>query len=99
MARSLTRVIAETRQPSSGRPGIIDRRAVRDAEDAIEALVSRLIAREPVSVHAMARVERLLTSGDSSPLYVWSAPGALRREVEVARLILDSSLVERPIAA
>jgi hypothetical protein len=81
MARSLHRTLrdAHASRATLGGPALIRRGAVRHAEDVITAVISRLEGPHPVSPQGMARIQRLLTNADSSPLYNDAAPGALRR--------------------
>jgi hypothetical protein len=68
---------------------ITDRRAVLDAEDTIQAMISRLTSREPVRAEGMAIAERILTNAERSPLYNPSEPGSLRRAITHATAALD----------
>ncbi|MEO6857916.1 MAG: hypothetical protein ABI323_04930 [Solirubrobacteraceae bacterium] len=79
--RSLTRVRMTT----------INRAAVRNAEGAINGLIARLTAAQPVRAEGMAIAERLITDAARSPLYDSAGPGALRREVLAATEALDSA--------
>jgi hypothetical protein len=81
MARSLRRTLRDAHEsrPTLGGPALIRRGAVRQAEDVITAVISRLEGPHPVSPRGMAQIERLLTNADNSPLYNDAAPGALRR--------------------
>jgi hypothetical protein len=86
----------EARQPAAhfAYAPIIRRRAVIDADDAINALVARLSDSEPVAAQGMAMLERLTTDGASSPLYVAAEPGTLRRQLIVATEAMDSGHAE-----
>ena len=101
MIRTLNRTLAEAHRPSVTRAlvTLIDRRAVLEAEDAIQAMIERLRSPEPVSVRGMAQAERIITDGVSSPLYGRAEPGTLRRLVLVATAELDPTPVELPVAA
>jgi hypothetical protein len=104
LVRSLRRVVSEAHSPRLTRPPVvmINRAAVRDSEDAIEAMVTRLNSIEPVRAQGMAIAERMLTNGGGSPLYLYGQPGALRRLVLGATAAMDSSAVathEWPLAA
>ena len=69
---------------------IVNRRAVLDAHEAIEAMIARLCSPEPVAVKGMAMAERIVTDGLTSPLYNWSAPASLTRLLLVATAELDA---------
>ena len=101
MARTLRQTITEARQPSLMRAvvSIIDRHAVREAEDAMQMTIARLASPEPVTPKGMAMLEHMLTDGITSPLYNRSEPGSLRRQVLVAKAELDPAGLEAPIAA
>jgi len=104
MVRSLRRVVSEAHSPRVTRPPavMINRAAVRDSEDAIDAMITRLDSAEPVRAKGMAIAERMLTNGGGSPLYVYGQPDALRRLVRGATAALDSRAVathEWPLAS
>jgi hypothetical protein len=101
MIRTLNRTLAEAHRPSVTRAlaALVNRRAVLDAEDAIQAMIERLRSPEPVTVKGMALAERIITDGVSSPLYGRAEPGTLRRLVLIATAELDPSPVELPVAA
>jgi hypothetical protein len=101
MIRTWRRAIAEARQPAVTRAmvGIINRRAVLEAEDAIQELIERLRSPDPVTAKGMAMAERIVTDGASSPLYNPSGRGTLRRLMLVATAELDAEPFELPIAA
>ncbi|HUA47863.1 MAG TPA: hypothetical protein VMA77_21680 [Solirubrobacteraceae bacterium] len=101
MARSLRRTITEARDPAVTRAlvSIINRYAVLEAGDAIQATIARLAGPEPVTAKGMAMLERMATDGISSPLYNRSEPGTLRRQLLLAKSELDPTLVDLPIAA
>jgi hypothetical protein len=86
----------EARQPAAhfAYAPIIRRRAVIDADDAINALILRLSNGEPVAAQGMAMLDRLTTDGASSPLYVPAEPGTLRRQLMVATQAMDPEHVE-----
>jgi hypothetical protein len=91
MARSLRRTITEARSPTLSRPpvSIVNRRAVLEANDAIQTTIARLASPEPVSAKGMAMLEQILTDGASSPVYNPAEPGTLRRHLLVAKAELD----------
>jgi hypothetical protein len=101
MVRTLNRTLAETHRPSVTRAlvTIVNRRAVLEAEGAIQALIERLRSPEPVTVKGMALAERIISDGVSSPLYGRTEPGTLRRLVLAATAELDPTPVELPVAA
>ena len=78
------------------RATIIDRRAVVEAEEAVNALIARLSDNKPVAVRGMAMLELLLTDGASSPLYNAAEPGTLRRQIVVATETMDPEFAELP---
>ncbi len=91
LTSTLRRVISEAhdRRPAPARVVIINRAAVLDAEDAIDALIARLSYAEPLRAEGMAIAERMLSNADGSPLYNPAEPGSLRRLVRVATEALD----------
>jgi hypothetical protein len=91
LTTTLRRVISEARdrRPASSRVVIINRAAVLDAEDAIDALIARLSYAEPLRAEGMAIAERMLSNADGSPLYNPAEPGSLRCLVRVATEALD----------
>ena len=104
LARALHRTISEARQPQLTRSPvvIINRAQVLGAEAAINAMVARLSAAEPVRAEGISIAHRILTNADGSPLYNAAEPGALRRQVLAATEALDMAPpaeVELPIAA
>jgi hypothetical protein len=101
LAGTFRRAIRDAHQPalSRSRFSIVRRRAVIDAEGSIDALIGRLTDAAPVAVEGMARLERLITDGISSPLYNAAEPGTLRREIMVATEALDPERTELPLAA
>ena len=101
MIRTLNHTLAEAHRPSvtRARVTLIDRRAVLEAEDAIQAMIERLRSPDAVTVKGMALAERIITDGLSSPLYGRAEPGTLRRLVLVATAELDLTPVELPVAA
>jgi hypothetical protein len=101
MARTLRRTVSEARRPAMTRAlvSILNRRAVLEANDAIQATIARLASPDPVAVKGMAMLDRLITDGTSSPLYDRVEPGTLRRELLVARAELDPTPVDFQIAA
>jgi hypothetical protein len=91
IARSLGRTMQEAHSssPTYAAPALIRRGAVRDAEDVIAAVISRLEGPHPVSPRGMAQIQRLLTNADPSPLYNDAAPGALRRAMSAVLCALE----------
>jgi len=91
LVRALRRTISEAHHPplTRARVVIIDRAAVLEAEDAINAMIARLSYAEPVRAEGMAIAERMLTNAERSPLYNSAEPGALQRLVLVATEALD----------
>jgi hypothetical protein len=92
LARTLRRVIAEAHRPAMARANVIliRRGPVLEAEDLLRAMAARLDAPAPVSPHGMARLERILTNADNSPLYNPSQPRALHRQLAGALRAMDS---------
>jgi hypothetical protein len=68
---------------------IVNRRAVIDAEAAVDALIKRISSDRPVAAQGMAMVEWLITDGVDSPLYHDAGPGTLSRHVSAARIALE----------
>jgi hypothetical protein len=101
MIKTWRRISAEAIRPSPTRllVSIVNRRAVLDADEAIETMIGRLRGPEPVAVTGMAMAERIVTDGLTSPLYNWSEPGSLRRLVLVATAELDAQPFALPVAA
>lgn len=101
LARSLRRAIGDAHHPplTRGSAVLVNRRGVIDAEDALDALIKRLLSPERVSAQGMALTQRILTDGDWSPLYGPAAPGALRRVVLLATAALEPAADESRIAA
>jgi hypothetical protein len=101
LAGTWRQTVKEARQPAAhfAYAPIIRRRAVIDADDAINALIARLRDSEPVAVQGMAMLDRLTTDAASSPLYVPAEPGALRRQLIVATEAMERAPVELPLAA
>jgi hypothetical protein len=95
-ARSLRRAVAEAHRPARTRSAvpIIDRGAVLDAEAAIAEMIERLLAPQPVQARGMARLERILTNADRSPLYNPSEAGTLRHTIRSTTAALDMQLVQ-----
>jgi hypothetical protein len=93
LRRTLRHTISEVHQAplTRARLGIINRAAVLEAEDAINAMIARLSYAEPVRAEGMAIAERMLINAERSPLYNSAEPGALRRVVLVATDALDSA--------
>jgi hypothetical protein len=88
---TLRRTINEAGRPSLGRSRmvIINRGAVLEAEDAINAMIARLSYAHPVCAKGMAMAEQMLTNAERSPLYNLAEPGALRHAVLAATEALD----------
>jgi hypothetical protein len=103
LANTLRRTIREAYQPATTRANIsiIDRRAVIDAEVAIDALIARLTSERPVAARGMAIVELMISNAVESPLYGDAKPGTLRRQVAAATsaLELEPEPGELPLAA
>jgi hypothetical protein len=101
LVRTLRRTVSEARRPPMTRaPMVIIRRgAVLEAQDAINTMIARLRAPDPVAAKGMAIAERIVSDGASSPLYTGAEPGALRRQVLVATAELEPESDELPIAA
>jgi hypothetical protein len=104
LARTLSGFIRDANHPRLTRPPVvtINRAAVRDAEDAIITMITRLDDAEPVDARGMAIAERIITDGADSPLYRYGQPGALRGLVLTATAALDSTPAashEWPLAA
>jgi hypothetical protein len=103
LARSLCRAIREAHEPPMTRSSmtIVDRRAVIDAEVALDALITRISSDRPVAAQGMAMVEWLITDGVDSPLYNDARPGTLSRHVSAARIALEPEPEsgEFPVAA
>jgi hypothetical protein len=94
LAGSWRQTTKEARQPAAhfAFAPLTRRRAVIDADDAINALIDRLSNGEPVAAQGMAMLDRLTTDGATSPLYVSAEPGTLRRQVLVATEAMDSEV-------
>jgi hypothetical protein len=92
LARTLNRVIKDAHSPRVTLPPVVlvNRAAVRDAEESIQALVARLRSAAPVRAEGMAIAERIVTDGAKSPLYLNGDRGALRQRVLGATAALDS---------
>ena len=90
-ARTLRRTISEAYYDRLIRPPvvIINRAAVREAEDEINAMIARLYSAAPVCVEGMAIIDRMING--PSPLYHHTERGALRRLVLAATAALDSA--------
>jgi len=95
VARTWRGTLKEAHQPPLARAyfSIIRRRAVINAEEAINALIARLTSGRPVAPEGMARLYRLMTDGMESPLYAPAEPGTLRRQIILATQAMDP---ERP---
>jgi hypothetical protein len=91
MARSLRRTITDARQPAITRAAIsiVNRHAVLEADDALQATIARLASPDPVAAKGMAMLERVMSDGISSPMYNVVEPGTLRRHLLVAKAELD----------
>ena len=98
MAKTLRSAVAEARHPSVTRSlvSILNRRAVLEADGAIQATIARLANPEPVTIKGMAMLERMITDGGSSPFYSPAEPGTLRRQLLVAKGELDTAPVQAP---
>lgn len=93
MARTLRRTVTEARRPALTRAplSIVNRYAVLEAADAVQATIARLASPDPVCAMGMARLERLVTDGVSSPLYDHARRDALGHQLLLARAKLDPS--------
>ncbi len=91
MARTLRRTVTEARRPALTRAplSIVNRYAVLEAADAVQATIARLASPEPVCAIGMARLERLVSDGISSPLYDPVHRDALSHQLLLARADLD----------
>jgi RNase P protein component len=91
LARTVRRTIAEARKPAilPHNVVIIRRRAVLDAEPALQALIERLGRPEPVSAKGMALAERIFSDAEHSPLYNPAESGALSRLARLAAAALE----------
>ena len=91
MARTLRRTVTEARRPALTRAplSIVNRYAVLAAADAVQATIARLASPDPVCATGMARLERLVTDGLSSPLYDPVHRDALSHQLLLARANLD----------
>jgi hypothetical protein len=101
LARSLRHTVTEVRHPAPTRAlvSIVNRYAVFEADDAIQATIGRLASPDPVTVKGMAMLEWILTDGASSPLYGRFEPGSFRRRLLAAKSELDPAPFDLPIAA
>jgi hypothetical protein len=101
MARTLRRTVSEARNPSMTRMlvSVVNRSAVLQANDAIQATITRLASPDPVTVKGMAMLEEMITNGMTSPLYGRAEPGAFGRQLMVTRAQLDPTPLDLPIAA
>jgi hypothetical protein len=97
-ARAWRRTLREARQLRIGRRyfSIIRRSAVIDAEQAIDALISRLNDTRPVAVQGMAMLDQLTTDGAESPLYCAAEAGSLQRQVMLAIEAMSPEHADRP---
>jgi hypothetical protein len=100
MARALRRTISEARDPAvtRGFVSIINRRAVLEANDAMQATIARLASPDPVRVKGMAMLEHMLTDGLTSPIYNRAEPGTLGSRLTAARAELDPAPNDSPVA-
>jgi hypothetical protein len=101
LARSLRRTVIEVRNPAPTRAlvSIVNRNAVFEADDAIQATIARLASPDPVAVKGMAMLDRILSDGASSPLYGRFEPGAFRRQLLEAKSEMDPKPFDFSIAA
>jgi hypothetical protein len=92
LVKTLRRTLHQAHHPPL-RPQleIIDRRAVLDAEEAIDAMIARLSYAEPVRAQGIAIAEQMLSNADDSPLYNRAERGALRQLVFEATEALDTA--------
>jgi len=91
LARALRRTLIEARNPAltRARVVIIRRREVLDAQDAITAMIDRLLSALPVHAQGVAIAERMVMNADRSPLYNDREPGDLRRLLRAAMAAMD----------
>lgn len=101
VARTLRHTLTDARRPALSRAplSIVDRHAVLEASDAVQAAITRLAGPDPVSPKGMAMLERLLTDAISSPLYSPAEPATLRRQLLLAKTELDPPSAAVPYAA
>ncbi|MGB8877934.1 MAG: hypothetical protein WCD11_16540 [Solirubrobacteraceae bacterium] len=101
LARSLRRTVTEVRNPAPTRAlvSIVNRYAVFEADDAIQATIGRLASPDPIAVKGMAMLERILTDGAWSPLYNRSEPGSFRGRLLEAKSEMDPAPLDFSIAA
>jgi hypothetical protein len=101
LARTLQRTIEDARRPALGRVAVlpIRRRAVIEAEEPLRMMIERLRDPGPVNAEGMALIHRMITDGTSSPLYIATAPGALRRLTVLATAALEPAWPEPPTIA
>lgn len=80
-ARTLRRIADEAQRPTATRSQVImvRRGPVLETKDLLGILAARLDDPRPVRPQGMAKLLRILTNADRSPLYNPSEPGALRR--------------------
>ena len=101
LARSLRRTMTEVRNPAPTRAlvSIVNRHAVFEAEDAIQATIGRLASPDPVAVKGMAMLDRILSDGASSPLYGRFEPGSFRGQLLETKSEMDPKPFDFSIAA
>jgi hypothetical protein len=101
LARSLRRSVSEMRHPAPTRAlvSIVNRHAVFEAEDAIQVTIGRLASPDPVAVKGMAKLDRILSDGASSPLYGRFEPGEFKRQLLEAKSEMDPTPFDISIAA
>jgi hypothetical protein len=101
LARSLRRTVTEVRNPAPTRAlvSIVNRYAVFEADDAIQATIGRLASPDPVAVKGMAMLERVLSDGAWSALYGRSEAGSFRSQLLEAKSEMDPAPFDFSIAA
>jgi hypothetical protein len=90
LAEAIEQSVARAERPRRGLSAAVPivREAARDARGALLDLAERLRAPRPVAADGMREARMLLVDG-SGPLYVESAPGALRAAAHRALEALD----------
>jgi hypothetical protein len=93
LAAGVDRILrSATEPPVPWSPAVpLNRRQIAHAYDELSELAARLRAAGPVPVHAVARVELLLTEA-TSPLYYRFATGSAFDRARSARLALDDPI-------
>jgi len=90
LARSLHGIVRELERPSPVTARPLNRRGIRPHLELLRALADRVaLLDRPVAAQGMVLVERLLTDGLASPLYVGGRRGDLRAAVGACFDALD----------